>query len=248
MSTRTSLTEANDLQKTFDPRNETEEFKDNLLEGILRVSIMLAGISACETMKLFEKNIFYEYDLTKCTRSVNDVNCEINHLNDAVRIAYTKYGSPTKNIAVFRHVESLKTCLDITYLNVLWSLVDGEKFTNPRINVILLYEENFPRYGFSESLGILSYLNTQGTRCRVTFQKNDLNIQAFTSRMKQFHVEQEPNSKECQLNIDYTKTKNPDPEQFWLQRNIVIVILVFLISFFGYLLFKKQLKKNNIQK
>ena len=246
MSTRISLTEANDLQKTYDPRNETENFIEEmefLLEDNFRASIMLAGISACETMKLFESNIFYEYDLTKCTRSVHDVNCEINHLNDAMWKAYETYGSPTKNIAVFRHVESLKTCFDITKLNVLWSVVDGRKFHEPPINVILLYEENFPRVGFSEKFTFLSYFTSQRTRCREEFRDNDFNAQAFASRMKEFQVEQEPESTECQLNIDYTKTKNPDPEQFWLQRNIVIVILVFLISLFGYLIFKKQLKK-----
>lgn len=59
---------------TYEPRDETQKFKDMMemyQEDQQRGSIMLGGISACETMQLFEKNIFYEYDLSNC-KSNND--------------------------------------------------------------------------------------------------------------------------------------------------------------------------------
>jgi len=231
---------------SYPPRNETEKFQgfmDYLLEdGEERMSIILAGISACETMKLYEENIFYEYDLTRCTNDKYDKTCVSKYLINGVCTAYTEYGSPKKNIVVFRHFESLKECNELTRLNALWSIVDGRKFTNPPINVILLYEENFPREDFSESITILSYLGLQRKTCREEFSSNnnDFNAQAFASRLKEYHVEQEPqNEGECKLEIDYTK--NPKPSQFWTPTtNFFLFVMIFVVIV---LIFPKN-KKN----
>lgn len=105
--------------------------------------------------------------------------------------------------------------------------MDGKKFKDPPIIVILLYEENFPRDRFSEKFGILSFLTKQRERCTEVFQENDFNVAAFSSRMQQYHVEQEPKKKECQLNIDYTK--NSDPQQLWT--TIIFFLTVMMILF-----------------
>ncbi len=229
---------------SYPPRNETEKFQgfmDYLLEdGEERMSIILAGISACETMKLYEENIFYEYDLTRCTNDKYDETCVSKYLINGVCTAYTEYGSPKKNIVVFRHFESLKECNELTRLNALWSIVDGRKFTNPPINVILLYEENFPREDLSETIGILSYLGLQRRRCKEEFRDNDFNAQAFASRLNEYHVEQEPqNEGECKLEIDYTK--NPKPSQFWTPTtNFFLFVMIFVVIV---LIFPKN-KKN----
>lgn len=227
------MTSTETTSTSYPPRNETEKFIDFmdflLKEDTLRSSIILAGISACETMKKYEKNVFYEYDLTRCASEKYDETCHGDFLNKAVRNAYKKYGSPTKNIAVFRHLESLKECNDITKLNGLWSLADGKKFNDPVINVILLYEENFPRDGFSEKFGILSYLGIQRKRCKKKFEDNDFNSHAFASRMREYHVEQEPqNQGECKLELDLTE--NPKPPQFWTPTtNFFLFVMIFVV-------------------
>ena len=234
----------------YHPRNETEKFRQKVdfvlkFPGTKRFTFALSGIAACETANLYRDNFFFVYDLSQCTNENLDKTCEINFLNKAVIEAYKKFGSPKRNIAVFYNASSLKECDDIANFNKLWSLVDGSKF--PNINVLILFEENFPRETFSEKVNISGYITAQRSRCRDVFFERDFNAQAFTSRFNHsFQVEQAPTNPTCTIELP---EMSPNKEETKLDISkiililLIIVILVLLISLFGYLIFKKQRKK-----
>jgi hypothetical protein len=244
----------------YPPRNEKEKFQD-FIEYVLeddteRVSAALSGIAACETAKKYKDRIFYGYDLSLCTDEKTHETCHGDFLNEAVRNAYNERGSKSRNIAVFTNAATLKECNEITKFNALWSLVDGRKFQN--INVLLLFEENFPRHNLSESIGILSYIGLQRKRCREEFRDNDFNAQAFASRLTEFHVEQEPENKNCNI-LNYIETTSTSHEKeggflksinpfVLLSASATIIAMIFTSVIWGTLSMLRQFSLNSHHK
>lgn len=223
-------------------RNDTEKFKTRMnqtFENNKKDSIILVGVSACETANLFKDHIFYEYDLSLCTKEKNvdskDDICNIRWFEKNLNDMYKKNGSPVKNIAVFRHLETLTgNCDDIARMNlVLVTMFEGPKFQD--INVLLLYEENLPQTPENCFQNIDQYIQDQ-YNLTLNCEKDDtVNLNAFFGRLVPFYVEQGPRKTECKLEIDNRKPT-------LLSNFSIPVILIIIVMMFVCL--KSNKKKN----
>ena len=183
----------------------------------------MVGVSACETANLFKDHIFYEYDLSLCIDEKNDETCDIFFLNKAVKNAYKTYGSPGKNIAVFRHLEKLTGhCHDIARMNlVLVTMFEGREFQD--INILLLYEENLPQTPENCFQTIDQYIKDQYNLTLQCIEEKKVNLDAFFGRLVKYYVEQEPQKKECKLYRKPTLLSN-----FSIPVIVIIIVMIFV--------------------
>lgn len=221
------------VASAYPPRDETEDFTE-MVDYTLkyaektRFSIALSGNAACETVnKYYKDQIFYVYDLSHCTEEKLDETCEFTSINEAVMKAYEGRKSKGRNIAVFKNAHALKECEEITNFNAIWPLVDGSSYEN--INVLLLFEENFPRDDYPENEKIMGHIVSQQSKCRNIFYREDFNPVAFMSRLTAFHVEQEPQSKYCSIVIPESNLSIPGSKFFHEINPVLLIGTVFSI-------------------
>ena len=138
--------------ETYEPRDETEKFEEDMNYLINDTTdhsaVVLSGISSCERINKYINNVFYTFDLSQWTDTNYSGDFNQEKFDKDVKDAYDKFGSEDRRIALFYNASSLKTCEEIVMLENLVNLLDENKF--PNIILVLLFEENYNRYKFKQ--------------------------------------------------------------------------------------------------
>ncbi len=218
--------------ETYEPRDQTlkfEEVMDYLINDTDHRNMVLSGISSCETINKYIKNVFYTFDLSQWTDKNYSGDFNQEKFDKDVKDAYDMFGSETRRIALFYNASSLKTCEEIVRLENLVNVLNKNKF--PNIILVLLFEENYNRYELkkhNKNLGILDYMTEQRSYCGkyIGFAKN-----ALTSRFSwMYHFEQEPTNPNCRIELpEMTPNKK--------KNKVDLFTLSLIVLFIGFVLF-----------